>query len=193
MAPNERVECFFVERLPRARVELRRFTFSADDAVQCQAGRGGHDAHVQIGTVPWTEEHWGKGELPTEAEKADPRWPARCDACGYEFRPEDQWQRGTHQLFARVGSIAPAFVLAEVPPGAMWDASWWPAPEDRGPDGRCLVVRLPDGTDWMVDGPASNGGGRWTRTGEAPHVTARPSIATRRYHGFLTDGFLVAC
>lgn len=186
------VECFMLERLPRARVELRRFTFQADDAAPCPSGRGGHDAHVQIGTIPWTEEHWGKGELPSEADKADPRWPVRCAACGYEFKPGDQWQRGTHQLFARVGSIAPSFVLSEAPAGAMWDASWWPTPEDRGPDGLCLVVRLPDGRDWMVDGPASNGG-RWQRNGTAPRITVVPSIATRGYHGHLVEGVLRAC
>jgi hypothetical protein len=57
-----------------------------------------------------------------------------------------------------------------------------------------MVALPPDGGDdlWMVDGTASNGPG-WTREGKPPKVTARPSILTPRYHGWLTDGFLVRC
>lgn len=63
-----------------------------------------------------------------------------------------------------------------------------------------LVVRTPGG-DWHVDGPSKNGG-RWTRSGEPPNVTANPSIlqqnpsvycGTREYHGFLRNGVLEEC
>lgn len=46
--------------------------------------------------------------------------------------------------------------------------------------------------NWLVDAPSKQGS-PWTREGKPPKVTARPSILTSRYHGFLTDGFLVEC
>jgi len=55
-----------------------------------------------------------------------------------------------------------------------------------------LVVRLPDGCAWCVDLVASNNrsGSGWTVTGDAPNITARPSIAVHGYHGWLTNGVL---
>jgi len=48
------------------------------------------------------------------------------------------------------------FTLRDAPPGAMWDATWMQADQRTGPDGITLVVRLPNGSDWMVDGECSN-------------------------------------
>lgn len=85
--------------------------------------------------------------------------------------------------------------IREAPAGAMWDAAWMHL---KGADGRALMVRTPGGFDWFVDGPATNGPG-WTRSGEPPNVTARPSIGVPdhrgafAYHGFLTDGVLRSC
>lgn len=82
------------------------------------------------------------------------------------------------------------FPLSFFPAGAMWFATWldsW-----LGPDGKCLIVRTPDG-EWMVDGPSTqhpNEAG-WTRTGEAPNITAHPSIICGSYHGWLRNGELV--
>lgn len=77
-------------------------------------------------------------------------------------------------------------------------------------DGKHLVVVLPDGHWWHVDSTPSNGG-RWTRSGTPPIITATPSILTYKpvwemdgetwkvvsneesYHGFLTNGFLESC
>ena len=52
-----------------------------------------------------------------------------------------------------------------------------------------LILRLPDGTDWLVDGLSTSGGG-WDISGEAPNITARPSIQSPGFHGWLTNGVL---
>lgn len=52
-----------------------------------------------------------------------------------------------------------------------------------------LMLVLPDGTAWCMDYAARNGPG-WEVTGEPPHLTARPSIASEGYHGWLDDGVL---
>jgi hypothetical protein len=69
----------------------------------------------------------------------------------------------------------------------MWNAAWWP---DKAADGICLMVKLPDGTDWMADD------GRWVRTGDPRKpetLTIRESIRSPRYHGFVTKGKLEPC
>jgi len=73
-------------------------------------------------------------------------------------------------------------------------------PYKVGPDGKALVVVLPDNHWWWIDSIPGNGG-KWERTGIPPNVTARPSILTHKgeggkeqsYHGFLTDGVLESC
>ena len=80
-------------------------------------------------------------------------------------------------------------------PGDMW---WDPdlvgrwdseAHQARG-GGPHLLVRLPNGWDWDVDGPMSNGPG-WERAGEPPNITASPSIVAGDFHGWLRAGELV--
>jgi hypothetical protein len=116
----------------------------------------------------------------------DDRWPVACDKCGWRFNANDHWQLTAEQIYiARDGR---QFTLREAPPGAMWFASWYPKTW-VGLDGKCLVVRLPDMQDWIVDGPSADGG-RWTRGGPVPTVTAFPSIRTPNYHGWLIAGSL---
>jgi hypothetical protein len=57
------------------------------------------------------------------------------------------------------------------------------------------VVVLPSGQWWCIDERAYNRkqgrhGNGWTITGALPLITARPSINTTKYHGYLTDGVL---
>lgn len=93
-------------------------------------------------------------------------------------------------------------------PGAMWYADWY---RRKGPDGHHLIVRTPGG-DWHIDGRASNCTQPhdtthfcWVRHGDIPTITVNkqgPSCGcghsivlnstTRRYHGVLTDGYLIA-
>jgi hypothetical protein len=80
----------------------------------------------------------------------------------------------------------------------------------QGFDGRCLVVKCPDGHEWMIDGIASNCTDRgneahrcWIRHGEPPVLTidkngptcgaGAGSILTPRFHGFLRGGEFVTC
>jgi hypothetical protein len=123
----------------------------------------------------------------------DPRWPARCD-CGHVFRdvPEEPYQLFLERLYERPDTLE-RFTLEEAVPGAMYDAEWYHGSDGFvGPDGLSLMLKLPGGPHewWAVDGPSKNGG-RWTRTGVVPKITATPSILTPRYHGWLRDGFLV--
>lgn len=107
--------------------------------------------------------------------------------------------------------------LAEAPAGAMWDAPWM---HDHGTltggfllggpnvDGRFIIVRLPNGHDWMIDSRASNctlpndnDHRCWIRHGEPPKLTVDKngktcnagagSIRGGNWHGFLRNGELV--
>ncbi|HVC33556.1 MAG TPA: organomercurial lyase [Chloroflexota bacterium] len=79
-------------------------------------------------------------------------------------------------------------------PGDLWwdpeFAGWLDseAHQARG-GGPHLIVQLPNGWDWDLDAPMSNGPG-WWRTGEPPKVTALPSVIAEGYHGFLVQGKL---
>lgn len=133
----------------------------------------------------------------------DPRWPTHCDDCGADL---GEGSRGmSHPELYRGAPDGVLRRLAEMPVGATWDATWWHRGERyKPPDDVVLVVKLPNGHDWMPDGPAANSDKipGWTRTGDPrqANVTARPSIGSpwppgheRYYHGFLTDGLLKAC
>jgi hypothetical protein len=50
-----------------------------------------------------------------------------------------------------------------------------------------ISVLCPNGVEWCIDAKSSNGEG-WEVTGEAPAITARPSILVPGYHGWLTEG-----
>lgn len=192
-----RVECFWIAPSGTVAEKLRRYTPS--DKSVCPLPLGYHDAEVVLGDKAWplTDGLYG-GDVSalgqTPLDHADPRWPAAC-ACGHAFAAEDAWQHHYDRLYGRASGEL--YIIGHgprgAPAGAMWDATWWP--KDRNTqDKMCLVVRLPDGIDWMIDGPSAGGGGGWKRSGTPPNITARPSILSPRgYHGFLTDGVLVQC
>jgi hypothetical protein len=177
---------------------LRRY---AGEATCTGSGYGYHDAAVEIGQAPGipTDGTIFRNVYPGSPAHDDPRWPTKC-ACGYEFQPPDPWQPAQIALWRRADTGALVTLLFRgpqaAPPGAMWNADWMTRFEDyRNPDGRCLTVRLPDGVDWAIDGPARSKGEppkphAWTRTGEPPRITASPSILTPGYHGWLKDGVL---
>src|SRR5690349_19716063 len=99
----------------------------------------------------------------------------------------------------------------ELKPGDMWLCPWYTEGENKADHLRWLesghgflsreyveqrwdtrpplVLRLPDGTDWLIDGLSTNGGG-WIVTGEPPNITASPSIQSPGYHGYLQNGVL---
>lgn len=99
--------------------------------------------------------------------------------------------------------------LKDAPAGAIVRADWasWCRSQD---DGLPIIVKLPDGDLWYVDGPAGNCGMPddpaqerhhcWVRHGAAPDLTVDKSgptcsagagsIASTHYHGFLRGGYL---
>lgn len=151
-----------------------------------------HDTSVFVANIPYpfgTERLNGYGldDVPHD----DPNWPTACRTCGYRFKDDDNWQHNVDRLYSGAPD-GKLYTNREMPPGAMFDATWW---RKKGPDGIALCVVLPpNGGDdnWIVESESSNGGG-WTRTGTVPLVTVSPSIMTSRYHGFLTGGFLISC
>lgn len=195
------IQCFLLEPTDRARESLRRYR-SSGKGDPCPLPHGYHDASVAIGEIGLLIVEGARGYNGYGDDKhhhSDPQWPTAC-ACGYVFGDGDEWQHNVDRLFR--GSPGGQLVtLDEAAPGAMWYAPWYENVY-KGPDGRCLVVKTPGG-DWIVDSKASNGtpdNPGWTRTGEPPRVTARPSIGIGhgpnggfRYHGFLTDGRLEEC
>jgi hypothetical protein len=155
-------------------------------------------------------------EAPTsghiEWPRDDPRWPQACAQCGEPFKPSDWWLVD-HDLVYRRLDTGDECTLRSAPAGACWDADWLhDHPAYVGPDGRCLIVRLPDGRDWMIDSRAKNCTlpddkvhKCWIRHGRPEdgtlHVDKQGvtcaagdgSIATAGYHGFLHGGYLVRC
>lgn len=189
--------CFLITPTDRAFRFLRRYTFAHGTADACptRPGAYGHSAKVEIEPGPDArdaEGNWRALDWPRD----DSRWPTHC-ACGYGFQADDPWICDQHAIYLtpdgrecsiHFGAFAPGDPRA-APTGAMWDAPWL-AEFWHGSDGRCLMLRLPDGHDWTIDGPSRNDGTGWTRTGTPPKITARPSILSPNYHGWLTDGVL---
>ena len=208
---------FWLESTGRERVGLRRYTRDTSiDVPKWTCEEGHHEA------LAWTDDEvvttvTVRGTRDTAQRVTiaadDPRWPALCDGCGYSFTDADERQVWTELLYRRVdtGELrslhsrhpAPGAPTAEA--GAMWDAVWMPA-HWRGADGISLMVRCPrndrddtkTGSDWPVDMPSTNSGGRWSRSGDPrkANVTASPSISIGEpgkpgsYHGWLQGGVL---
>jgi hypothetical protein len=202
--------CFWLEPTDRVRRYLRRHAgrdARLPDGRQCTANKDGeHEAWAQIEDTEavWSEPDGTVG-TPKSVKTGDPaefigdrRWPTSCE-CGYRFREDDERQVITALIYRRTDS-GEEMTLREAPPGALWDA-WWlhgartGTAEYGGPDGRVIMVKTPAGP-WVVDGPpADRPEQKWTRTGEPPRITVRPSIrigSPVRYCAFLTNGILQA-
>lgn len=177
--------CFLIEPTGTARRYLRRYASGSS----CPAGEHRyHNAMTPLDEVPIIFDadgkHWW---IERESWSHDsPLWPAACE-CGYVFSDDDTWQLFDQRLYRRVDT-GELCTLQDAPIGAVWESDWLTS-MGRGPDDRCLSVMTPGG-QWNIDLPSSSGPG-WTRSGEAPRITARPSIhVIGRYHGWLTDGVL---
>lgn len=184
-------QCFLVEPSDRERRSLRRYAGYGDGDRTCAVSEMGyHNAESPIEDGPCERDGRGYISQDNDWPRDDPRWPTHC-ACGYAFAADDEWQ-----LFRDPIYVAPDgsehVIHGKVAPGLMVDAFWLHAASQyagRSPDGRVLMLYLPDGYSWIIDGPSSNGDG-WQRTGPPPLITARPSILSPGYHGWLTDGVL---
>jgi hypothetical protein len=201
---QSRIQCFMIEETDVANSKLRRYAHRSPGNACTVHPWGYHNAEAALEDVEWTEDmNWveingnrrriaGTGCGFMLSNKDDPRWPTAC-VCGYVFKADDMWQHNIHRLY-RVPQTGELVETDHAPPGAMW-REWWyeDVMEWIGPDGMCLGVMTPGG-QWSIDLPSKDGG-RWTRTGEPPKLTVRPSIlmGNNRYHGFLTDGWLEEC
>jgi hypothetical protein len=213
------VTCFLLEPTDRAEVGLRRYSPSSgkpENPCPREGGKWGyHGALAVLADAPiaWSADrpaghsHWFNDDdtrfgVPDFAYPGhdDPRWPASCE-CGYEFTAGDAWQEWVDRLYRRADNGG-LVRLGDAPDGAMWDARWYPW---KGPDGRCLVVKCPGGSDWVIDSRASNctmpddsEHRCWVRHGEPPAITVDKdgltcqagggSIQAGDYHGFLRGG-----
>lgn len=208
--------CYLLEPTETNRRWLRRYAAVAHDGWTC--ADGWHHARTPIADAPVIHHPAIAGAVTEPAIAAflfDPRWPTHCEeGCGYAFTDEDRRQVFTRRVYrvtdALDGAALPVgaeATLEDAPPGAQWYADWmgeWA----QGSDGRTLVVKLPDGHEWMIDSEAKNctrPGDRshrcWLRHGVPPLVTVGKdggetckagagSIASPGYHGFLHSGVL---
>ena len=206
---DKRVRCFWLEDTGKDRLYLRRYKSSSSD-YKCPGRMSYHNAMMFVeDRVSVRDERGYILSINASEFKDDPRWLTRC-GCGYEFLPEDHWQVFTESIYRRVDT-GEEMILPDAPAGAMWDA-WWMPDCWKGHDGKCLMVKLPNGRDWMVDGQASNctlpedkEHKCWTRAGEPPNVdvgkgqygptcaAGAGSIQAGDYHGFLRHGWLEEC
>lgn len=189
---------FVLEPTTLFRVELRRFTY--ENSRRCPSGAAGHSANTIIHDInspfadaAFTMEYSGNSadDFPHE----DTRWPETCEACGYEFTEEDEWQHSTTRFYrAPTGDLC-TLRFGEGLPGGVYEVPWLKGAcsefyrRDWAGKRAPLMVVCPDKHHWFIDGDASNGAG-WEVTGDPPNLTARPSILTSNYHGWLTDGVL---
>ncbi len=84
------------------------------------------------------------------------KWPSAC-SCGYEFTEQDLTKKSIQRDAEYSDEAGNKMTRRNAPIGAIWNADWMASdPEDCGPDGLCLIVRLPNGNDWTIDSRASN-------------------------------------
>lgn len=215
------IKVFWIEPTDRERQWLRRFSFGKDRP--CAKSTYGCDAMFELGEgdVLYTSDGYidATKRKPMPARN-DPRWPKTCTACGQPFTEKDEFQLHTKQIYLRADTGA-RFTLRDAPPGACWDA-WWISERKKGcptgcgymvgPDHRSLVVKCPDGHEWMINNRASNCTLKddnthqcWVRHGKPEDGTLHVdkngntcsagagSIATGKWHGFLHNGELTNC
>lgn len=149
------IPVFWIEPTDRSQRFLRRFVPS--NVGNCPAKPGQysfHDALVRIedGRIITLPNGCYSNDCDTWS-RIDPRWPKCCEACGYEFQPEDTWQLFHERIYLRPDT-GEEVTLRRAPVGAIWRAEWH-EPHIAGPDGMCIVCKTPAG-EWMIDSVASN-------------------------------------
>lgn len=214
-------QTYWLEHTDEIAWGLRRYASTKGSKFTCETGFHAALVYLEVRPATYTDYDNGRRSLAIldEVPRDDPRWPKTCDKCDYTFTDDDQWQpwqegiyttaEGTRYVLHQ-GAPADALEIPSAPPGACWDA-WWMSDWAKGPDGICLMVRCPNGRDWMVDSEASN----CTRKGDRDHkcwirhgdpreakvtvdkngetcAAGAGSIQAGDYHGFLQNGVLTA-
>jgi hypothetical protein len=212
------VKCFLIEPAGKLRRSLRRYHSIAEGEPTCPLNppqpnwRGYHNASVPFEVVEDPDATGIISQGDDGPLHDDARWPKAC-GCGYVFAEDDEWQVFVERVYRRADT-GEETTHRDAGPGAMFDANWYHGhPCWEGPDGRSLVVILPNGNPWHIDGMANNCTDRegamegrhkcWVRHGEPPDLTVDKngvtcsagagSIQSGDWHGFLRGGFLVAC
>lgn len=214
------IKVFWIEPTDRERQWLRRYSYPRRCAAKPDQGCGAK-FELGEGDVLYTRDGYidGSRRKPMPP-KTDPRWPKVCQACAQPFEERDEFQLFTKQIYVRPDTGFRC-TIEDAPPGACWDA-WWISERKKdcptgcgymvGPDRRSLVVKCPDGHDWMIDARASNCGSPkddthhcWVRHGRPEDGTLHVdkagntctagagSIQTPKWHGFLHGGHLTNC
>jgi hypothetical protein len=144
----------------------------------------------------------------------DSRIQLCCMGCGQSFKSDESEAWSSHAKWWYTNPVtgkqgSSAYAVAS--PGAIYECPWL----DEGEDDHCadllsdfyhqswrgqrlpLAVVLPDYTHWVVDQKSTIRGSTewgpgWSVTGQAPNLTAHPSIDAGTYHGWLQNGVLSA-
>jgi hypothetical protein len=140
-----------------------------------------------------------------------------CDHCGRQMDKPERQIFVDEIMEAKTGPTAgQRWARREMPIGAMYDMWYYKDwGEMQGPDGICLIVKMPGGGEWFVDGRANNCTKPddkvhkcWVRVGDPKtgyvHVSKEGNTcdagagsiwmnAPNGWHGFLYRGYLCEC
>jgi len=203
-----RIACFLVEPSGKVQVKLRRYSTRANNP--CPNGLAGyHNALLFLQNEPEELDEKTQsllnGMKPREP-KDHPGWPTQC-SCGYQFQPEDAWDRFIDRIYRR-SDTGEEYPRRDIPPGGMWFEPWLDGLFKAQLE-HCITVMTPGG-EWQIDSQARNctipedhrqqRHHCWVITGTPPLITAGKggitcsagagSIQCGAYHGFLREGYL---
>lgn len=202
------VLCFLLEETDKVQLYARRYRHNVTER-DCPGPMMYHNRAVPFATDSVAANTY----LPSREIKNYPGapFPEFCE-CGAKFIDSDCWQIFQERIYRRADT-GEEMTTRDAGPGAMWNG-WWYGKYMQGDDGQSLIVKLPNGSLWMIDSRANNCTRTnddqnlhrcWIRHGEAPLITVDKdtrggtfetcaagagSIAAGGWHGFLTNGVL---
>lgn len=199
------IQCFLLSRTDYVRRSLRRYVSvlgrSCEPPLSPNDDVNGFCDESAIIEEKLYKPKIGRYETSPDVSEfaSHPLWPTHCCRCGQPFQFADNWQVNDDRLWINtdLGICTSINKPSEVPVGAMWFGEWmgdvgstqW---KQRG-GGDHLFVKTPGGI-WDTDCGAQLNltGDGWERFGDAPNVTANPSILIPgKYHGWLRNGRLI--
>jgi len=216
---SDPIQCFMLEVVEREtafvcaslKSELRGGSVPAEQRACPKMPGRLHRAEIQVPVGFGLSNVFTGADDTLYVQLSDKRVQLCCDGCGMAFKADesDAWSSHPTRWYRnpRTGKEGSnAYQVGS--PGAIYSADWLDDEEHmsdllsdyyrqqwRGRR-KPLTVVLPDNTHWVVDqkstirGQPNQWGPGWTITGDAPYLTASPSIDTNTYHGFLQSGVL---